>query len=66
MYDLGTVRLLHLHGGRPVEMKRKDAHDVAGLDPEREWVKHGRVWACDCGDYVTVVPDHVEVPDLPR
>jgi hypothetical protein len=66
MFDPGMIRLMHLHGDTPHPMRPRDPHDLAGLDPEREWAKHGRVWACDCGDVVTVVPDHVEVPGVSR
>ncbi len=61
MIDLKTLQMLHMHGDRPVPMEHRP-HDAAEIDPEREWVKHGEVYACDCGERVTVLPEHVNLP----
>jgi hypothetical protein len=63
MIDLNAIRLLHPHGDRMVPMNpRQEQHDPSASDPEREWLRHGRVYACECGEEVAVVPAHTEVP----
>jgi hypothetical protein len=59
MIDLNMLHLLHPHGDRDVPMRPRP-HDPAETDPEREWSKHGRVYECECGETVTVLPAHPE------
>jgi hypothetical protein len=54
MYDPSMVRLLHPHGDGSHEEMRRSAHDPAASDPEREWLRHGTVYECPCGERVVV------------
>ncbi|MEO7117437.1 MAG: hypothetical protein ABIZ34_00545 [Candidatus Limnocylindrales bacterium] len=60
MFDPNLMRVLHPHGSEMVPMRLVSSHDPAGSDPEREWAKHGRVYVCDCGEKVTLQPQHQE------
>jgi hypothetical protein len=66
MFDPGMIRLFHPHGDELHPMRpRSTQHDPAGSDPEREWLRHGRVYECECGTQVTVLPEHAEEPGRP-
>ncbi|MEO7119030.1 MAG: hypothetical protein ABIZ34_08675 [Candidatus Limnocylindrales bacterium] len=63
MFDPNLMRVLHPHGDEMVPMRLESpssSHDPAASDPEREWARHGRVYVCDCGEKVTVMPQHRE------
>lgn len=58
MFDPFSMRVMHPHGDEMVEMRRREVHDAAEHDPERDWIKHGHVYECACGEKVIIAPDH--------
>ncbi len=46
MYDYSTFKLTHRHGDEWVELKPREHHDAAELDPERNWLRHARLFRC--------------------
>jgi hypothetical protein len=65
MIDYSLFTLTHRHGDEWVEL-RPEAHDAAELDPERGWLRHGRLFRCRaCDEEVMVVPSSVEAEESP-
>lgn len=60
MYDPFAMRVMHPHGGEMRVMRlTRESHDPAASDPEREWIKNGRVYEYDCGEKIVIMPEHV-------
>jgi hypothetical protein len=63
MLELQGMKLMHWHGGNDwVEMVEGSGdHDVASHDPERSWLKGGRIYRCSkCEEQVAVVPQSAD------
>jgi hypothetical protein len=59
MLELQGMKLMHWHGGNNwVEMLESGGeHSIASHDPERSWLKGGRIYRCSsCEEQVAVVP----------
>ena len=68
MLDFQAVRLLHRHGnGEYAGMVERTEQSAAARDPEREWIKGTRIFACaSCADEFIVQPapeTNGEAPD---
>jgi len=63
MLELQGMKLMHWHGGNNwVEMVEGGGeHSVASHDPERAWLKGGRIYQCSsCEEKVAVVPQSAD------
>ena len=58
MLDFQAIRLLHRHGnGEYAAMVEQAEQSAAAHDPERQWIKGTRIFACaDCSDEIVVQP----------
>lgn len=56
MMDLAKLRMVHRHGDDWAELKHVEHHDPSQHDPERQWLKGGQDFHCDCGETVRVLP----------
>jgi hypothetical protein len=58
MIDYRTVQLLHRHGDADwVPMHEESGHDSAERDPERAWLRGGKIFKCDrCDESIAVRP----------
>jgi hypothetical protein len=68
MLDFQAVRLLHRHGnGEYAAMVERAEQSAAAHDPEREWIKGTRIFACaSCADEIVIQPasgTNGEAPD---
>ncbi len=61
MLDLATLRMVHRHGDHWAELKHVEHHDPSQHDPERQWLKGGHEFRCDCGESVVVLPEREPV-----
>jgi len=58
MIDYQTLKLFHQHGSGWGELRPKEAHDPADLDPERLYGEHARIFRCDrCDEDVLVTTE---------
>jgi hypothetical protein len=66
MIDYSLFKLMHRHGDVWVELKPQEPHDAAEVDPERGWLRHGRLFRCrSCDEEVMVVPSPAEEEESP-
>jgi hypothetical protein len=67
MLDFQAIRLLHHHGnGEYADMVERSSHGAEAHDPEREWMKGARIFACKaCSDEVLVLPTAAENGEAP-
>lgn len=58
MLDFQAIRLLHRHGnGEYAGMVERGEQSAAANDPERQWIKGTRIFACaGCADEFVVEP----------
>lgn len=58
MLDFQAIRLLHRHGnGEYAGMIERSEHSASAQDPERQWLKGTRIFACgECADEIVVQP----------
>ncbi len=68
MLDFQAIRLLHRHGnGEYAAMAERSEHSASAQDPERQWMKGARIFACTtCSDEIVVQPTaqtNGEAPD---
>jgi len=57
-------QLMHLHGEQRYPMSERGPIDAADQDPERGWVKGGRVFRCtQCDEEIVVAPIDDRRPD---
>lgn len=68
MLDFQAIRLLHRHGnGEYADMVERGEQSAASSDPERQWIKGTRIFACStCADEIVVQPNtrpNGEAPD---
>ena len=59
MLDFQAIRLLHRHGnGEYAAMVERSEHSATAQDPERQWMKGARIFACTtCSDEIVVQPN---------
>jgi hypothetical protein len=58
MLDFQAIRLLHRHGnGEYAAMTERAEQSAAANDPERQWIKGTRIFACaTCTDEIVIEP----------
>jgi hypothetical protein len=56
MIDYQNLRLFHQHGSEWGELRPREPHDPADLDPEQRYGSHTRFFRCErCAEDVMVV-----------
>lgn len=68
MIDYQNLRLFHQHGSDWGELRPREPHDAADLDPEHRYGAHPRFFRCDrCEEEILVVEaDQAPGDPVPR
>jgi len=66
MFDYQTVKLLHHHGNDDWVPMAEVEHGSAAHDPERAWLRGGRIYRCtSCEEEVVITEPPDARPDKP-